>query len=804
MSDAPNNAPVCPCDAFIHPKVIFNPPGRDEIAYRAGDYHAFREALLRSLPPAPGRPAEVQLALWRPGATGDLAVQMVEWWAYLADILTFYNERIANEDYLRTAILPESVNGLIRLLGYRPRPGIGAKGQVAALVNNPKPFKIPQGFQIQSKPGPGQQPQIFEVDATTPVGPPDVVSADPPPGTSLADDGGGVLLRGSVTDVKPGDRLLLINKNWPQIPVYMLSTVTDAKPVKAPRGKTNTRLTFDTPPSGGQAKSYRLQRSTQTARLWPYLADTVITDNVAVLDSIKRDIKAGDAILIEIPGSASPTPLLVSVTGTDEVVFYANTTTSSDPTKPPPQPTVPVPIPITRIYYSETGASDFNTSKASAVVSFAWRDVGELIGAPVASAGSDTASLQAAASAQFPVVDHAPILLEDSAGNGAVAQGSVSVVEPTSLQLLFPPGPVPILTPPLNVLFNLLPISRGKSVIGEILGSGDASFPGQEFVLQNSPLTYLLSGDPTAGGSYRSTLRVWVDGVEWKEVPSFYGQPPTARVFVTREDEQQKTHVLFGDGANGARLSSGSNNVVANYRYGSGADAPAAGALTTLLQPVPGLKAIKNPVAVGGGADPDPPDQIRRYGPQSVLAFGRAVSGDDYETIAAQAPGVRRARAYWAWDAAEQRTMVKIFVGDDAAAVRAAQTALAAAADPNRPVRVEPATPVPITLEFSVRRDPLYDPDKLIAAVRAALLDPDMGLFGANAVRIGQAIFTSQIYAACLRVPGTLAVHSLTFSVGTGAAVSPEESFVHFPGEGGFYSLQDPDLTVSVEGAGNV
>jgi hypothetical protein len=46
----------------------------------------------------------------------------------IADILTFYNERIANQDYLRTADLPESVSHLIALLGYRPRPAIGASG----------------------------------------------------------------------------------------------------------------------------------------------------------------------------------------------------------------------------------------------------------------------------------------------------------------------------------------------------------------------------------------------------------------------------------------------------------------------------------------------------------------------------------------------------------------------------------------------------------------------------------------------------------------------------------------------------
>ena len=51
---------------------------------------------------------------------------MVEWFAYLADILTFYNERIANEDYLRTAVRPSTPAALVNLLGYRPRPTIGA------------------------------------------------------------------------------------------------------------------------------------------------------------------------------------------------------------------------------------------------------------------------------------------------------------------------------------------------------------------------------------------------------------------------------------------------------------------------------------------------------------------------------------------------------------------------------------------------------------------------------------------------------------------------------------------------------
>ena len=180
-----DQAPVCPCGGFAFPLTIFNLPGLTTLAYRAGDYTTFRHALLL---PRSGETALTRtdasgavVQVWRPGASGDLAVQMVEWWAYLADVLTFYNERVANQAYLRTADLPESVNHLIRLLGYRPRPGIGATGTLAALAVGPNPFTLRAGFQVQSKPGPGQQPQIFElstdVTVTPPVGPP----ARPPP-----------------------------------------------------------------------------------------------------------------------------------------------------------------------------------------------------------------------------------------------------------------------------------------------------------------------------------------------------------------------------------------------------------------------------------------------------------------------------------------------------------------------------------------------------------------------------------------------------------------------------------------------
>ena len=54
--------------------------------------------------------------------------------------------------------LPEDVRRIVRLLGYRPRPGIAATGVVAAIAASPRPFELSAGFAIQGATGPGKPP----------------------------------------------------------------------------------------------------------------------------------------------------------------------------------------------------------------------------------------------------------------------------------------------------------------------------------------------------------------------------------------------------------------------------------------------------------------------------------------------------------------------------------------------------------------------------------------------------------------------------------------------------------------------
>ena len=159
----------CGCCAGIHaatPALLFNRPGLSAIAYRAGTYQTFRQSLHARL--SDGRwPI---LRGLRTRDDDDFTIALLEAWAVTGDILTFYQERIANESYVRTATERLSILEQARLLGYQLGPGLAASTHVAfTLEESPglpeqaaQPVTLAIGTKVQSVPGPDEQPQIFE------------------------------------------------------------------------------------------------------------------------------------------------------------------------------------------------------------------------------------------------------------------------------------------------------------------------------------------------------------------------------------------------------------------------------------------------------------------------------------------------------------------------------------------------------------------------------------------------------------------------------------------------------------------
>ena len=121
---------TCGCCAGLDaetPLRIDNPPGLDTINYRVGVHARFKESLLAKLSSA-GLPA---LAGLTTREDNDYTIALCDAVASTLDVLSFYQERIANENFLRTATERRSILELARLIGYELAPGVAASTWLA-------------------------------------------------------------------------------------------------------------------------------------------------------------------------------------------------------------------------------------------------------------------------------------------------------------------------------------------------------------------------------------------------------------------------------------------------------------------------------------------------------------------------------------------------------------------------------------------------------------------------------------------------------------------------------------------------
>ncbi len=159
--DALLTACTC-CDGLerLTPVELFNRPGLPALAYRVGTHGRFKGSMLAGIST---RPALVELTARR---DDDLTIALVDGWAAVLDVLSFYQERIANEGFLRTAVERLSLRELARAIGYELAPGVAASTWLAFTLDDspgsPPRVTIPAGTRAQSTPGQDELPQAFE------------------------------------------------------------------------------------------------------------------------------------------------------------------------------------------------------------------------------------------------------------------------------------------------------------------------------------------------------------------------------------------------------------------------------------------------------------------------------------------------------------------------------------------------------------------------------------------------------------------------------------------------------------------
>ena len=305
---------------------------------------------------------------------------------------------------------------------------------------------------------------------------------------------------------------------------------------------------------------------------------------------------------------------------------------------------------------------------------------------------------------------------------------------------------------------NVVQATHGETVDAEVLGSGDGMQAQQQFVLKETPLTYVPPATPDDTGS---TLRVRVNDMQWDEARTLYNLPAPSRSYQVRQDAAGHTTLTFGDGVYGARLPSGSENVVATYRRGLGPEGNVLAHSLTLLQTRPlGVQSVTNPLPARGGIAPEDGDQARQRAPWSVVSLDRIVALADFEAFARAFPGIGLAQATLLH--LPQGQVVHITIADSNGATvpesSALYTSLAKALNqrrnPLQPMRLDSYTPVPIELTARLDVDSRYRPEAVKSAVQSAL----QHTFGFGQRAFGQPLASAEVVQVIQQVPGVVAV----------------------------------------------
>jgi baseplate J-like protein len=858
---------TCGCCAD-HPfrPAVANRPGLPSLAYRIGTHATFLNRMLARLSALDFGDGSGQrpLALLTTRAPDDLSIGLLDAWATVADVLTFYQERIANEGFLRTATERRSVLELARAIGYELNPGVAASTYLAFTLETaagaPGRATIAEGVKVQSVPGQDERPQVFEtIEQIEARAEWNILRPRLTEQQTVRKELKHLLLAGVNTGLQPGDAILVVGderlkqsdleewdfrflrtveprpaegntlvtwdkglgNHWPPASPALLNAQVFAlrqraalfghnapdwrampSPVKAgfktgvpsttppessdwctewpkfkieelfeaqtihldaiypkiqseqwtalvrPNYKELYRITSATPAAKSDftltAKTTRLDLDTTENLSGFGLRETVVFAQSEALPLAEQPIAAllsGSQVELDrlVRGLEKGRQILVSgqrrrIAITEQARKTLALTSDADssvtlPLNPGDRFTVLEPATV----------PDPDNSKRKK-----WHLIDR-------NGFAGTAPIDDDEIREEPPEERGEVLVEV-----AVIAGVAESDERTVLSLAQPLRNSYERTT-VSIHANVARATHGESV-REVMGSGDGSRPNQRFALKRPFVTYVPAATPSGA---KNTLSVRVDGVRWDETRSLFGLEADSQNYIASLDNEGRTTVVFGDGARGARLPTGVENVVATYRAGIGPEGEVRAGALTLLQTRPfGVREVTNPLPATGAAGPEVLEDARSNAPITVLTLDRIVSLQDFEDFAAAFAGVGKAQAIGLWKGEQRVVYITVAsvsgkpVKPDSALYQNLVAAIDGFRDPAALVEVGSYTLSTFSLEARVLVDPRYQAEEVLPQVRRALTVT----FGFAKRAFGQPVTAADVLAVMQSVPGVLAV----------------------------------------------
>lgn len=327
---------------------------------------------------------------------------------------------------------------------------------------------------------------------------------------------------------------------------------------------------------------------------------------------------------------------------------------------------------------------------------------------------------------------------------------------------------------------NLVDATHGQSQRLQARGSGA---PRQLIELERAPVAQVAD----AAGQPRSTLRVAVDGEPWSVVEDFIDSGATDTHYRATCDAGGHVTLVFGDGEHGAVVPDGAD-IGVQWRVGLGMAGRVAADTLCVFEPgtafalgTQRIVAVRNPLPSAGARDPDTVQAARLLGPASLRQLDRAVTPGDYETVLAQ--GVDHGGRRWvplqcrarrvhtgAWPVVV--VSVDLPGHQPLAAVPGLQQAFEQFLSQRKlaglSVQVEDARFCPLHIALKVEVAPGHFARDVRRAVEQALLGPvqqagsgaapPLPPLAPGALRFGQAVHLSDLYAAAAAVEGVQAL----------------------------------------------
>jgi hypothetical protein len=775
----------------LFPLLIHNRPGLTDIKYRIGTHSKFKSNIIESI----ALTTPLDRLAYR--SNDDFVIALFDAWATVADVLTFYQERIANESYLRTAKERLSVLQLARSIGYELRPGVAATTKLAFLIED-APGSVEKtiidiGTKVQSLPAQGEMPQIFETTEKIEAKPqfnelrpkltkPQIITKDT---TSF-------YFKGLNNQLKIGDRLLVVIAGNEFSTFNIVSkvelqpleerTFVTVTPIKDPlklfniSSKTPVVYAFRTKTAAfghnapfykslpdaiqGQFHDWDDPRLPVPINKKPHFPKTDIgyldygdNGNLIYLDNSYPAILKDSWVVIQSSDddvgwkaykikniheeTLSEFALSVKSMGLTLDITDNNETDN-----------------LSKFYFRKTTiyaqSEELILSEKPTEKDYLFKEntilldskiKGLLIGQQISITGKTV----------------------DSSGDGTGLTETeiaiISDIDEKNQQISFEKNLERGYKKETMILnANIANASHGETKQEEVIGTGDPSQKHQEFLLKENPLTFVSA---TTAESVKSTLEIRVNDILWKEAPSLYYLKPNDHAYTVRIENDGRTRVIFGDGIHGARLAEDIENLKAKYRVGIGSSGLLKKDQLSLLMSRPlGVRSVTNPKETIGADNPENIEQARTNAPLTISTIDRIVSLLDFEIFAKSFAGIGKAQAIWIWDGELKKVYITVASSNgepltsDSILFQNLVQAIKDLKDPMIKFSISSFDKLTFDLDASILVAKEREPEKVFVDIKNSLIEK----FSFSSRHFGQSVGESEIMSVIQQVKGVEAV----------------------------------------------